>query len=63
MTTSDVLGATARQVVIDIFRNKDVTAVDRNFGKSFIQYDTSLPDAFAGMQSYAAEIASSPPPT
>jgi predicted SnoaL-like aldol condensation-catalyzing enzyme len=60
MTTPDTLGANARQIMIDIFRNKDVTAVDRNFGKSFIQRDPSLPDGFAGMQSYATEIASSP---
>src|ERR1700689_5486793 len=46
--------------MIDIFRNKDVEAVDRNFGRSFVQRDPSLPDGFAGMRSYAAEIASSP---
>ena len=60
MTTSDELGVSARQVMIDIFRNKDVEAVDRNFGRSFVQRDPSLPDGFAGMRSYAAEIASSP---
>jgi predicted SnoaL-like aldol condensation-catalyzing enzyme len=60
VTTSDDLGARARQVMIDIFRNKDVEAVDRNFGRSFVQRDPSLPDGFAGMRSYAAEIASSP---
>ena len=60
MTTSDELGASARQVMIDIFRNKDVEAVDRNFDRSFVQRDPSVPDGFAGMRSYAAEIASSP---
>jgi predicted SnoaL-like aldol condensation-catalyzing enzyme len=60
VTTSDELGARARQVMIDIFRNKDVTAVDSNFDQSFLQRDPSLPDGFAGMQSYAAEIAGSP---
>ncbi len=39
MTTSDALGANARQVMIDIFRNKDVTAVDRNFGQALIQHE------------------------
>jgi predicted SnoaL-like aldol condensation-catalyzing enzyme len=60
VTTSDALGANARQAMIDIFRMKDATAVDRYFGKPFIQHDPNLVDGFAGMQSYAAEIASSP---
>ena len=33
MTISDALGANARQVMIVIFRKKDATAVDRNFGE------------------------------
>ena len=60
MTTSDALGANARQVMIDIFRKKDVTAVDRNFGKSLMQHDPNLADGVTGMKSFAAEIASSP---
>ena len=60
MTTSDALGANARQVMIDIFRKKDVTAVDRNFGKALIQHDPNLADGVAGMKSFAAEVASSP---
>src|ERR1700722_19344715 len=60
MTTSDALGANARQAMIDIFRKKDVTAVDRNFGEPFIQHDPNLADGLAGMKSFAAEIASSP---
>ena len=60
MTTSETLGATARQAVIDIFRKKDATAVDRYFGESFIQHDPNLADGLAGMQSFAAEVASSP---
>jgi NAD/NADP transhydrogenase alpha subunit len=59
-TTSDALGANARQAMIDIFRKKDVTAVDRNFGRSFTQHDPTLVDGYAGMKSFAAEIASSP---
>jgi predicted SnoaL-like aldol condensation-catalyzing enzyme len=58
--TSDVLGDHARQALIDIFRKKDVTAVDRNFGEPFIQHDPNLADGLAGMKSFAAEIASSP---
>jgi hypothetical protein len=37
--TSDGLGASARQAMIDIFREKDPTVVDRYFGVSFIQHD------------------------
>jgi predicted SnoaL-like aldol condensation-catalyzing enzyme len=58
--TSDALGANARQAMIDIFRTKDATAVDRNFGESFIQHDPDLADGLAGMKSFAAEIGSSP---
>jgi predicted SnoaL-like aldol condensation-catalyzing enzyme len=60
MTTSDALGANARQIMIDIFRNKDVTAVDRNFGQALIQHDPNLADGIAGMKAFAAGIASSP---
>jgi predicted SnoaL-like aldol condensation-catalyzing enzyme len=60
VTASDTLGANARQVMIDIFRNKDRTAVDRNFGEQFIQHDPNLADGLAGMKSFAAELASSP---
>ena len=60
MTTSETLGATARQAVIDIFRKKDATAVDRYFGESFIQHDPNLADGLAGMKSFAVEVASSP---
>jgi predicted SnoaL-like aldol condensation-catalyzing enzyme len=60
VTISDALGANARQVMIDIFRKKDVTAVDRNFSKSLIQHDPNLADGSAGMESFAAEVASSP---
>src|SRR5438270_3355811 len=59
-TTSDTLGANARQVMIDIFRKKDPAAVDRHFGESFIQHDPNLADGLAGMKSFAAEVASSP---
>jgi hypothetical protein len=39
VTTSDTLGATARQAMIDIFVKKDAAGVDRYFGESFIQHD------------------------
>ena len=60
MTTSDALGANARQAMVDIFRKKDATVVDRYFGESFIQHDPTLADGLAGMKSFAAEVASSP---
>jgi predicted SnoaL-like aldol condensation-catalyzing enzyme len=60
VTTSDTLGAIARQVMIDIFRKKDPTVVDRYFGDPFIQHDPNLADGLAGMRSFAAEVASSP---
>jgi predicted SnoaL-like aldol condensation-catalyzing enzyme len=60
VTTSDTLGATARQAMIDIFRRKDPTVVDQHFAESFIQHDPNLADGLAGMKSLAAEVASSP---
>jgi predicted SnoaL-like aldol condensation-catalyzing enzyme len=54
------LGANARQVMIDIFRNKDATVVARHFGESLIQHDPGIADGLAGMKSFAAEVASSP---
>jgi len=60
VTTPDTLGAEARQAMIDIFRKKDPTAVDRYFAESFVQHDPNLADGLAGMKSFATEIASSP---
>ena len=60
MTISETLGANARQAMIDIFRKKDATAVDRYFGGSFIQHDPNLAEGLAGLKSFAAEVASSP---
>src|SRR5258707_11161414 len=58
--TPDTLGAKAREAMIDIFRKKDPTAVDRHFAESFVQHDPNLVDGLAGMKSFAAEVASSP---
>jgi predicted SnoaL-like aldol condensation-catalyzing enzyme len=60
MTTSDTLGATARQAMIDIFRKKDATAVDRYFAESFMQHDPNIADGLSGIKSFAAEVARSP---
>src|SRR3984893_11892324 len=59
-TTQDTLVAKAREAMIDIFRRKDPTAVDRYFAESFIQHDPNIADGLAGMKSFAAEVASSP---
>jgi predicted SnoaL-like aldol condensation-catalyzing enzyme len=59
-TSQSTLGADARQAMIDIFRKKDATAVDRYFDASFVQHDPHLADGLAGMKSFAAEVASSP---
>jgi predicted SnoaL-like aldol condensation-catalyzing enzyme len=60
MTTPEDLGASARQVLIDIFQAKDPTAIDRNFAERFVQHDPNLADGVIGMKSFALEIASSP---
>jgi predicted SnoaL-like aldol condensation-catalyzing enzyme len=59
-TTPDTLGAKAREAMIDIFRKKDPTAVDRYFAEPFIQHDLNVTDGLAGMKSFAADVASSP---
>jgi predicted SnoaL-like aldol condensation-catalyzing enzyme len=60
LTAPDILGANAREAMIDIFRKKDPTVVERYFGESFVQHDPNLPDGLPGMKSFAAEVASSP---
>jgi hypothetical protein len=54
VTTSDTLGATARQAMSDIFHKKDATAVDRYFGESFIQHDPNIADGLSRHHSIAA---------
>jgi predicted SnoaL-like aldol condensation-catalyzing enzyme len=59
---SDVadLGATARQAVIEIFRNRDPTAIDRFFSEPFVQHDPNIADGLSGLKAFAAEVAGSP---
>ncbi len=59
-TIPDTLGAKAREAMIDIFRKKDPTAVDRYFAESFIQHDPNITDGLAGMKTFAADVAPSP---
>jgi predicted SnoaL-like aldol condensation-catalyzing enzyme len=54
------LGATARQAMIEIFRDRDPTAVDRFFSESLVQHDPNLADGASGLKAFAAEVARSP---
>jgi predicted SnoaL-like aldol condensation-catalyzing enzyme len=53
------LGAIARQAMIEIFRDRDPTAVDRFFSESLVQHDPNLADGRSGMKAFAAEVARS----
>jgi predicted SnoaL-like aldol condensation-catalyzing enzyme len=57
---SDTLGANARQAMIDVFRKKDMTAVDRYFAEPFVQHDPAVADGLAGLKAFAADVANSP---
>jgi predicted SnoaL-like aldol condensation-catalyzing enzyme len=54
------LGAVARQAMIEIFRNRDTTAIDRFFSEPFVQHDPNIADGLSGLKAFAAEVASSP---
>ena len=54
------LGATAHQAMIEIFRNRDTTAIDRFFSEPFVQHDPNIADGLSGLKAFAAEVASSP---
>src|SRR6266511_1650903 len=59
---SDVadLGATARQAMIEIFRNRNPAAIERFFSDPFVQHDPNIADGLSGLKAFAAEVASSP---
>src|ERR1700756_1990476 len=54
------LGATARQAMIEIFQNRNPTAIDRFFSEPFVQHDPNIADGLSGLKAFAAEVASSP---
>jgi predicted SnoaL-like aldol condensation-catalyzing enzyme len=54
------LGATARQAVIEIFRNRDSTAIDRFFSEPFVQHDPNIADGRPGLRAFVTELANSP---
>jgi len=53
-------GARARQVMIDIYRKKDFTTIERSFSESFVQHDPTIADGLSGWKLFAAEVARSP---
>jgi predicted SnoaL-like aldol condensation-catalyzing enzyme len=54
------LGATAHQAIIEIFRNRNPSAIDRFFSEPFVQHDPNITDGLSGLKAFAAEVASSP---
>lgn len=54
------LGATARQLMIEVFRNRDVTAIDRFFSDQLVQHDPNIADGVSGLRAFVTEVASSP---
>src|SRR6266550_5034058 len=54
------LDAMARRAMIEIFQNRDTTAIDRFFSPSFVQHDPNIADGLSGLKAFAAEVASSP---
>lgn len=54
------LGATARQAIIEIFRNRDSTAIDRFFSEPFVQHDPNIADGLSGLRAFVKQVANSP---
>jgi hypothetical protein len=48
VSASAKLGETARNVLIDIFRKRDVTVIDRYFAEPFVQHDPNIADGLSG---------------
>ena len=54
------LGATARQAMIKIFRDRDSTAIDRYFSDQFVQHDPNIADGLPGLRAFVNEAMNSP---
>ena len=54
------LGATAREAMIEIFRNRDSSTIDRFFSEPFVQHDPNIADGLSGLRAFVAELANSP---
>jgi predicted SnoaL-like aldol condensation-catalyzing enzyme len=59
-TATAPLAAKAQEAMLQIFRNRDTTAVDRFFAEPFIQHDPTIGGGLSGLRAFAAEVASSP---
>lgn len=59
---SDVpdLGATARQAMIEIFRNRNSISIDRFFSDQFVQHDPNIADGLSGLRAFVKEVMNSP---
>jgi predicted SnoaL-like aldol condensation-catalyzing enzyme len=57
---STKLGETAQRVLVDIFRKKDVTVIDRYFAEPFVQHDPNMADGLSGMKALVSALAASP---
>jgi len=53
------LGAAARQAMIEIFRDRDTTALDRFFSDQFIQHDPNIADGLSGLRAFVTELTKS----
>ena len=53
------LGATAQEAMIEIFRNRDSTAIDRFFSDPFVQHDPNIADGLSGLKTFVTEVARS----
>src|SRR3984893_1830832 len=50
------LGATAREAMIEIFRNRNPTAIDRFFSDPFVQHDPNIADGLSGLRTFVTEV-------
>src|SRR6266853_2096066 len=57
---SSDLGATARQAMIAIFRDRDSTTIDRYFSEPFVQHDPNIGDGLPGLRAFVTELANTP---
>lgn len=56
-TNSGDLGATARQAMTSIFRDRDAIAVEGYFAEPLIQHDPNVADGLAGLKAFVADVA------
>jgi predicted SnoaL-like aldol condensation-catalyzing enzyme len=54
------LGAIARQAMIEIFWNRDSSAIDRFFSDRLVQHDPNITDGLSGMKAFVVEVMNSP---